>query len=224
MLSLSEAELSLRGGRRGEPSLRPSRSRSRPRSLTLVRSLSRSRSRSRSLSRSRSRSRSLSRSRSRSLSLSPSLSRSRSRSLPRSRSHSRSLISRSLSRASASASSGMGTGPKAPTAGVASGTGTGPVSGRGVGSGSRGCVGRLRTRMSLRMRILIPWSASEQESGVDSAIRSLIISFREPSTWTAYLPCPETSSQYRRRTAPRKSTCSDRRLNCAWHQYSCPAR
>ncbi len=34
-----------------------------------------------------------------------------------------------------------------------------------MGAASRG----LRTRMSLRMRILIPWSASEHESGVDSA-------------------------------------------------------
>lgn len=29
-------------------------------------------------------------------------------------------------------------------------------------------MGRLRTRMSFRMRILIPWSAREHERGVDS--------------------------------------------------------
>ena len=32
-------------------------------------------------------------------------------------------------------------------------------------------MGRLRTRMSLRIRILMPWSAREQERGVDSVFK-----------------------------------------------------
>ena len=40
--------------------------------------------------------------------------------------------------------------------------------GKGTGASMDG-TGRLRTRISLRMRILMPWSASEHESGVDSA-------------------------------------------------------
>lgn len=36
--------------------------------------------------------------------------------------------------------------------------------------GSIAGFGRLRTRMSFRIRILMPWSAREQESGVDSTI------------------------------------------------------
>lgn len=79
--------------------------------------------------------------------LSLSLSRSRSRSLSRSRSRSRSC---SLSRSSSSlSSSGTGTGPKAPW-----GIGTGPI-GSGIGV-SIVATGRFRTRMSFRIRILMP--------------------------------------------------------------------
>ena len=55
-----------------------------------------------------------------------------------------------------------------PDCGETGPSGTGTCIGNGVGT-SMFCCGRLRTRMSLRMRILMPWSASEHESGVDSA-------------------------------------------------------
>lgn len=40
-------------------------------------------------------------------------------------------------------------------------------SGMGCG-GSSICAGRFRTLISFRIRILMPWSASEHDSGVDS--------------------------------------------------------
>ena len=39
---------------------------------------------------------------------------------------------------------------------------------RGCIKGSRAWIGRFLTRISLRIRILIPWSASEHDNGVDS--------------------------------------------------------
>lgn len=44
--------------------------------------------------------------------------------------------------------------------------------------GASAAMGRLRTRMSFRIRILMPWSAREQESGVDS-----VFLFREKCGW-----------------------------------------
>ena len=48
------------------------------------------------------------------------------------------------------------------------GDGRSSASEKSSGRGSRTWIGRLRTRISFRIRILIPWSAREHDSGVDS--------------------------------------------------------
>lgn len=86
----------------------------------------------------------------------------------------------------------------------------------GIGWGGSIGTGRLRTRMSFRMRILMPWSAREQESGVDSdeSLRFEIESHKERIEVKSYLPCQGISSLYRRKTGQNRSICNDGHCSC----------
>ena len=76
-----------------------------------------------------------------------------------------------------------------------------------IGWGGAGTKGRLRVRMSFRIRILIPWSAMVQESCVDSegGVKKKNLVARTPRT---YPPCRGTSWPCRRRRERSKLPCS----------------
>ena len=76
--------------------------------------------------------------------------------------------------------------------------------------GSKTGIGRLRTRLSLRIRVLMPWSASEHERGVDSVGEMLI--HDDENGWEvreSHLPCRGISLRCKRKRARKIWTCND---------------